>query len=249
MRNVTYTKLKLLFFIILTSITCLSSSYIVVGVICILSIFIIFLIKIYHEYRSEISLCKQNRSFISLGMISSLSTFDTLQQELTNLIYWFYLKVFLKIGNTISKITIYQIISSILSIRGFVPYLKLLVVIFTLKLFSTKNISLSLFETLKAFTAIILSILIFKITKFIDLIYAIDSTLTPLKKVGINSEKITLLLVLTFRFFFMLRDIYTEILYAQKARGVESYKLSLIIPFILRALKKSQYITEAILVR
>ncbi len=230
-----FTKLKILLFLMITLTTYLSSSYIVVSIVCMLSIFILVATQIYiracYIEQSETSLFRlkteylKKKSFILFGMTNISS-------------------------NTVSKTMISLLISSILGIaKEIMPYLKLLVVIFILKLFTTKNFSISLFGTLQAFTVIILSIIIFKTIKFMNLMYVIDDILSPLKRIGVNSEKITLLFVLTFRFFFMLKEVYTEVLYAQKARGVESYKISLMIPFILRALKKSRNVAEALLVR
>ena len=252
MNDINLTKLKLLLFVTATLITCLSLSYIVVGIMCTIGVVILFIFVTNEEFFKS---SKKNIINDDLSHISSIDesnkkngVYDTKLLNFRNSFIW---KKYILFGmiNTFSEyfVTLQLVLGSLL--KELVPYLKLLVVIFIFKFFNTKNVSLALFGTLQAFTAIILSIVIFKIIKFIDLMYALDNILAPIKKIGVNPEKVTLLFLLTFRFFFMLKEVYTEVLYAQKARGVENYKISLIIPFILRALKKSQYVTEALLMR
>jgi energy-coupling factor transporter transmembrane protein EcfT len=95
----------------------------------------------------------------------------------------------------------------------------------------------------------ILGVLFSLSSKISDIIDSIVNLLIPLKKCGIDPNSIGLLIYLTQTLISILIKEFNSMKSAQAARGIEKNFLLLMIPFLLRVFKMSDYITEAIISR
>lgn len=84
-------------------------------------------------------------------------------------------------------------------------------------------------------------------TRTSDLIAACERALLPLERLGwVNAGKISLAMALTLRFVPEIWRHYQEIREAQAARGLARHPLALIVPLIVRTLKRAQQVAQAI---
>lgn len=83
-------------------------------------------------------------------------------------------------------------------------------------------------------------------TRTSDLVAAIERGLSPLSRLGLDVEKISLAISLAIRFIPAVGQIASEIREAQIARGRRPSPLTLVVPVIVRLLKMADDITDAI---
>ncbi|CAM4050408.1 energy-coupling factor transporter transmembrane protein EcfT [Bordetella tumulicola] len=84
-------------------------------------------------------------------------------------------------------------------------------------------------------------------TRTSDLIAACERALLPLERLGwVNAGKISLAMALTLRFVPEIWRHYQEIREAQAARGLARHPLALIVPLVVRTLKRAQQVAQAI---
>lgn len=84
-------------------------------------------------------------------------------------------------------------------------------------------------------------------TRTSDLIAVCERALMPLERVGlVNAGKVALALALALRFVPEIWRNYLEIREAQAARGLGLHPLALIVPLVVRTLKRAQEVAEAI---
>ena len=84
-------------------------------------------------------------------------------------------------------------------------------------------------------------------TRSSDLIAACERALLPLERLGwVNAGKVALALALTLRFVPEIWRHYQEIREAQAARGLARNPVALIVPLVVRTLKRAQQVAQAI---
>jgi len=84
-------------------------------------------------------------------------------------------------------------------------------------------------------------------TRSSDLIAVCERALLPLERLGwVDASKVALALALTLRFVPEIWRHYQEIREAQAARGLARHPVALIVPLIVRTLKRAQQVAQAI---
>lgn len=84
-------------------------------------------------------------------------------------------------------------------------------------------------------------------TRTADLIAACERALSPLERLGwVDAGKVALALALTLRFVPEIWRHYQEIREAQAARGLARHPVALIVPLVVRTLKRAQQVAQAI---
>lgn len=98
----------------------------------------------------------------------------------------------------------------------------------------------------RLFALVLLAALVTLTTRTSDMMDTIVYALRPLALLGFNPEKISLMLMLTVRYIPLLFQHYTDLRDAQRARGIDPGSLSLIVPLLIRALRLTDQLAEAI---
>lgn len=84
-------------------------------------------------------------------------------------------------------------------------------------------------------------------TRSSDLIAVCERALSPLDRLGwVDAGKVALALALTLRFVPEIWRHYQEIREAQAARGLARHPLALLVPLVVRTLKRAQQVAQAI---
>ncbi|RCL02920.1 MAG: biotin transport system permease protein [Candidatus Tokpelaia sp. JSC161] len=120
--------------------------------------------------------------------------------------------------------------------------------IFIFQLFSS-DIWTSLIVILRFTDLLLFSELITLTTSVSQMMETLNRFFKILKPFGFQPKKISLTLSLTLRFLPVLKQITYEVSESQKARGLEGNLLTLVIPLIIRTMKMTDNIAEAIEVR
>lgn len=106
--------------------------------------------------------------------------------------------------------------------------------------------SFGLFVILRFAILILLAGLLSLTTRASEIIAGIETGLAPLRRFGLPTEKFSLAISLTLRFIPVLATVVTEVREAQKTRGLERNLLALAIPVIVRTMRMSEDISDAI---
>ncbi|MGF7205888.1 biotin transport system permease protein [Skermanella aerolata] len=83
-------------------------------------------------------------------------------------------------------------------------------------------------------------------TRVSDMVDALESGLRPLRFIGVNPAKISLMISLAIRFVPLLVDLVREIRAAQQARGLERSVTAVAVPLIVKTLRMASVLTDAI---
>jgi biotin transport system permease protein len=86
-------------------------------------------------------------------------------------------------------------------------------------------------------------------TRTSDLVDALVRALTPLRPVGVDPQRIGLLLALGIRSVFVVAQIAEEVRDAQRARGLTSSPRAYAVPLIIRSLRHADGLGEALVAR
>jgi biotin transport system permease protein len=101
--------------------------------------------------------------------------------------------------------------------------------------------------TVLRFTILVsLAVVITLTTRVSDMVDALESALQPLRFVGGNPAKISLMISLAIRFVPLLVDLVREIRAAQQARGLERSVTAVAVPLIVKTLRMASVLTDAI---
>ncbi len=101
--------------------------------------------------------------------------------------------------------------------------------------------------TVLRFTVLVsLAVVITLTTRVSDMVDALESALRPLRFIGINPAKISLMISLAIRFVPLLIDLVREIRAAQQARGLERSVTAVAVPLIVKTLRMASVLTDAI---
>lgn len=96
---------------------------------------------------------------------------------------------------------------------------------------------------------VVLALVLSMTTRVFDLIGALERGLGPLRHVGVDPERVALVLAMTIRFVPMIADSHRDIAAAQKARGVDGHWLSVLVPLLVRLLQRADAIGDALTAR
>lgn len=86
-------------------------------------------------------------------------------------------------------------------------------------------------------------------TRTSELVGAIVRVLGPLRRIGVDPERIGLLLALGIRSVFVVADIAAEVRDAQRARGLVGSPRAYAVPLIIRSLRHADELGEALVAR
>jgi biotin transport system permease protein len=101
--------------------------------------------------------------------------------------------------------------------------------------------------TVLRFTILIsLAVLITLTTRISDMVDALESGLRPLRVLGVNPAKVSLMISLAIRFVPLLIDLVREIQAAQRSRGLERSVTAVAVPLIVKTLRMASVLTDAI---
>jgi biotin transport system permease protein len=91
-----------------------------------------------------------------------------------------------------------------------------------------------------------LAVLITLTTRISDMVDALERALRPLRVLGVNPAKISLMISLAIRFVPLLADLVREIQAAQRSRGLERSITAVAVPLIVKTLRMASVLTDAI---
>lgn len=101
--------------------------------------------------------------------------------------------------------------------------------------------------TVLRFTILVsLAVVITLTTRVSDMVDALESDLRPLRFIGVNPAKVSLMISLAIRFVPLLVDLVREIRAAQQARGLERSIVAVAVPLIVKTLRMASVLTDAI---
>lgn len=125
------------------------------------------------------------------------------------------------------------------------PTLALLAFFFAVQAL-TVNVDSGVITVLRFAVMILLASLLTLTTRTSDLLATLERALQPLRRVGVNPEKVSLAVSLTLRFIPVVIGIVAEVRDAQRARGLDGSVLALAVPVIIRTLRMADDIADAI---
>lgn len=108
------------------------------------------------------------------------------------------------------------------------------------------GVEVALLFALRLTALLLLAALVTLTTRTSDIVAVLDRALRPLEPLGVDPRKVSLAISLTFRFLPLVSGVVADIREAQAARGVERNVLRLAVPVVVRLLKTSDEIAEAI---
>lgn len=97
--------------------------------------------------------------------------------------------------------------------------------------------------------AVALAALVTLTTRVTDMLDAIVTGLGPLRRVGVNPERVGLVLVMTIRCIPLLGELVTQVSDARKARGLGFSVRALVVPVVVGALRSADAMGEALSAR
>ena len=106
--------------------------------------------------------------------------------------------------------------------------------------------SLGLVVVLRFAVILLLALAVTFTTRVSDMIETLERGLAPLAAIGINPAKVSLALSLTLRFIPVIAEQAREIRNAQRARGLDRNLVALTMPLLVKTLRLSITLTEAI---
>lgn len=97
--------------------------------------------------------------------------------------------------------------------------------------------------------AVMLAALVTLTTRVTDMLDAIIAGLGPLRRFGVNPERVGLVLVMTVRSIPLLGELVTQVSDARKARGLGFSLRALVVPVVVGALRSADALGEALSAR
>lgn len=96
---------------------------------------------------------------------------------------------------------------------------------------------------------IALATLVTLTTRTTEMVATVERAFGPLRRVGVDPGRIGLLMALAIRSVAVLTDIAREVRAAQRARGIEWSLVGFVLPFVIRTLKQTDALGEALTAR
>ena len=97
--------------------------------------------------------------------------------------------------------------------------------------------------------AVVLAGLVTLTTRIVDLLDVLERVLHPMRHVGVDSERVALVLALAIRAVPVVAGLAEEIRDAQRARGLPASPRAFAVPFVVRSLRHADALGEAIAAR
>ena len=120
-----------------------------------------------------------------------------------------------------------------------------LVPIFLFHVFIT-DWMLGLETVLRILVLLLLAVLVTLTTRPTEMIDVLEAAIRPLRHVGVNPSKASMMLSMVIRFIPMMMREAQEILEAQRARGLDRNAIALLMPLLIKTLKMADDLSEAI---
>ncbi len=120
-----------------------------------------------------------------------------------------------------------------------------LVPIFLFHVFITDWV-LGLETVLRILVLLLLAVLVTLTTRPTEMIDVLEAAIRPLRHVGVNPSKASMMLSMVVRFIPMMMREAQEILEAQRARGLDRNAIALLMPLLIKTLKMADDLSEAI---
>ena len=121
----------------------------------------------------------------------------------------------------------------------------LLIPIFLFHVFITDWV-LGLETVLRILVLLLLAVLVTLTTKPTEMIDVLEVAARPLRHIGVNPSKASMMLSMVIRFIPMMMREAQEILEAQRARGLDRNAIALLMPLLIKTLKMADDLSEAI---
>ena len=121
----------------------------------------------------------------------------------------------------------------------------LLIPIFLFHVFITDWV-LGLETVLRILVLLLLAVLVTLTTKPTEMIDVLEAAARPLRHIGVNPSKASMMLSMVIRFIPMMMREAQEILEAQRARGLDRNAIALLMPLLIKTLKMADDLSEAI---
>lgn len=121
----------------------------------------------------------------------------------------------------------------------------LLIPIFLFHVFIT-DWALGLETVLRILVLLLLAVLVTLTTKPTEMIDVLEAAARPLRHIGVNPSKASMMLSMVIRFIPMMMREAQEILEAQRARGLDRNAIALLMPLLIKTLKMADDLSEAI---
>jgi biotin transport system permease protein len=97
--------------------------------------------------------------------------------------------------------------------------------------------------------AVVLAGLVTLTTRVVDLLDVIERLLRPLRRVGVDSERVALVLALAIRAVPVVASLAEAVRDAQRARGITASPRAFAVPFVVRSLRHADALGEALAAR
>ncbi len=97
--------------------------------------------------------------------------------------------------------------------------------------------------------AVVLAGLVTLTTRVVDLLDVLERVLRPMRRTGLDSERVALMLALAIRAVPIVAGLAAEVRDAQKARGIAASSRAFAVPFVVRSLRHADGLGEALVAR
>jgi biotin transport system permease protein len=97
--------------------------------------------------------------------------------------------------------------------------------------------------------AVVLAGLVTLTTRVVDLLDVFERVLRPLRRIGVDAERVALVLALAIRAVPVVAGLASEVRDAQRARGIAADPRSFAVPFVVRSLRHADALGEALAAR
>lgn len=104
-------------------------------------------------------------------------------------------------------------------------------------------------NTARLAAAMLLAGLVVVTTRMTDLLTALERGLTPLRPVGVDAERVALLLMITLTTVPVLARLAGDVRDAQRARGARASLRAFVVPFLIVSLKHADQLGDALTAR
>jgi len=97
--------------------------------------------------------------------------------------------------------------------------------------------------------AVVLAGLVTLTTRVVDLLDVFERVLGPFRRVGVDAERVALMLALAIRTVPVVAGLAEEVRDAQRARGIGASPRAFAVPFVVRSLRHADALGEALIAR
>lgn len=113
----------------------------------------------------------------------------------------------------------------------------------------SKDFLAGLIATLHLAVVALTSCFLISTTRELDIIYSVENVFKPLRRFGVNIEKLSFSLFLCMRSIAIIHDQYQQVHLAQKARGLQKHPLAIVMPLLLKMFRGANMMADALIAR